>query len=216
MGPMRTLPATATARTSRCKRPEIPFQEESSNEIITEQNEPKRDRGAQVASFYRSLTTPPITEPSSPPSDDILLLDAPPNSEPTILCPVCHLPLPSSPKLQRLHNSTTAHLSKVIDSRPPPVNPLPIDRSSYGYRVLSSQGWNDKQRHGIGAEDNKGRREPVKASRIKNDTVGLGIKGKKIKEADKEKKLIQSGKDIRVKYEKEKKLRKQWMEYMHA
>ena len=97
------------------------------------------------------------------------------------------------------------------------MNPLHIDKSSYGYKVLLSQGWTDKDRHGIGAEDNKGRREPVKASRVKNDTVGLGIKGKKkVKEAIQETKSIQSAKEIRKRYEKEKRIREQWIQYMYS
>ena len=51
---------------------------------------------------------------------------------------------------------------------------------------------------------------------MKNDTVGLGIKGRKVQEVVKEKKLIESGKDIRRRYEKEKQWRKEWMEYLHS
>src|SRR5947207_805041 len=212
MGPVRTLPTAS--RTHRWKRPEIQFHEESQIESVEEGARPKPDRGKEVASFYRSITTPPVTEPSSP-QPEVILLDSPPGTESTTLCPICSLPLPSSVKLQRIHNSSTAHLARVVDSRPPPVKPLPIDRSSYGYKVLLSQGWNDKDRHGIGAEHNKGRREPINISRVKNDTVGIGIKGKEIKEAVAEKKLIESGKDIRRRYEKEKQLQKEWTEYMN-
>jgi len=55
----------------------------------------------------------------------------------------------------------------------------------------------------------------VKASRVKNDTVGLGIKGKKIKEAVEVKKDIASGKDIQKAYERDKQIRKELMEYMY-
>lgn len=212
MGPMRTLPPTS--RTHRWKRPEIQFRQETEQDVVDEGAPPKPGRGELVASFYRSITTPPVTEPSSS-QPEVVLLDSPTDSESKTLCPICSLPLPASLKLQRIHNRTTAHLAKVVDSRPPPVNPLPIDRSSYGYKVLLSQGWNDKDRYGIGAEENKGRREPVKISRVNNDTVGIGIKGKKIKEAVVEKKLIESGKDIRRRYEQEKQIRKEWMEYMN-
>ena len=82
--------------------------------------------------------------------------------------------------------------------------------------MLYSQGWSDKERHGIGAEGNEGRREPVKASRVKNDTVGLGKKGKKVKELVVEKKLIESGRDIKVRYEREKRIRKELMDYMRS
>ena len=214
MGPMRTLPLTS--RTRLWKQPEINFQQERELETVHKEGDPpKPDQGDIVASFYRSITTPPVTEPSFP-QPEIISPEAPQSAEGSVtICPTCRLPLPLSKLLQRKHNLSTAHLSKVIDSRPPPLNPLPIDRSSYGYRVLLSQGWSDTDRYGIGAEDNKGRREPVKASRVKNDTVGLGIKGKKIKEAVREKRLIQSGKEIRRKYEEEKQWRKELMEYMH-
>ena len=83
--------------------------------------------------------------------------------------------------------------------------------------MLLSQGWNDKDGRGIGAEDNKGGREPVKASRVKNDTVGLGIKGQKnIKEAVRETRSVQSAKEIRKRYEREKRIREEWIRYMHS
>jgi hypothetical protein len=210
MGPLRTLPATSRARL--WNRPQIQFQQESELETVSQVEIPKQDRGELVASFYRSITSPPITTPS-----EVTLIDPTRDPEPSkSICPICHLPLPSSTKSRRSHNCTTAHLAKVVDSRPPPLNPLHIGRSSYGYKVLLLQGWNDKDRYGIGAEDNKGRREPVKASRVKNDTVGLGIKDKKVEEAVKEKKSIEGGKEIRARYEKEKRLRKEWMDYMHS
>ena len=205
---MRTLPRVS--RTRLWKKPEIRFQQESQS--VQELEAPKDDRGEIVASFYRS-----ITENTTPPSSEVIIIDDDPPSPPVEeLCPTCHLPLPSSPRLRRKHHSTTAHLAKVVDTRPPPVKPLPIDRSSYGYKVLLLQGWSDKDRHGIGSEDNKGRREPVKASRVKNDTVGLGIKGKKIKEVKTEKKLIESGKDIRKAYEQEKQIRRDLMAYLNS
>lgn len=215
MGPVRTLPVSS--RTRMWKRPEIQFQQQSEDVSREGEVPPKPDRGEIVASFYRSITSPPITDPPSPSSEDVLLIEPPPETEPVQLCPTCQLPLPSDAKLQRKHNCSVAHLSKVVDARPPPVNPLHIDKSSYGYKVLLSQGWSDQERHGIGAEDNKGRREPVKASRVKNDTVGLGIKGKKnVKEAIQETKSIQSAKEIRKRYEKEKRIRQEWIRYMHS
>jgi hypothetical protein len=210
MGPERTIPTTS--RTRIFNRPEIQFRQQTD----VQQNENGRstndERGDSVATFYRSITSTPVMDPPSP---EIIIID-PPDEEPpqAELCPICQLPLPSSKRLQRRHNASVAHLAKVVDRRPPPVNPLPINRSSFGYKVLNSQGWSDRERHGIGADDNKGRREPIKTSRVKNDTVGLGIKGKKIEEAIVEKKLIQSGKDIQKAYEREKQIRKELMDYM--
>jgi hypothetical protein len=195
-------------RTARWKRPEIRFQ--TASEDVVEGETSNEDRGEAVASFYRTITGTPTTT-STP---DVIIIDSPIDESVEEICSVCRLPLPSSARLRRKHLGTTAHLVKVVDV-PSPVNPLPIDRKSYGYRVLSSQGWSDKERHGIGAEDNKGRREPVKATRVKNDTVGLGIKGKKVQQVIKEKKSIQSGKDIREAYEKEKYIRRDIMTYLN-
>jgi G-patch domain len=211
MGAMRTLPSVSS-RGRLWNKPEIQFQRESEQKLSTEQPHQPPDRGKLVASFYRSIISPPSTSTNSTTSEDILLIDAIP--EETGLCPTCNLALPSSKRKKRRHNCSTAHLSKVVDTNPPPLNPLPIDRSSYGYLVMSSQGWSEKSRNGIGAEDNKGRREPVKPSRVKNDTIGLGVKLKK-KEEVVRKKPIPSGKEIREDYERDKQLTKELMEYMH-
>ena len=179
-------------------------------------------RGEDVASFYRSITTGPVTEPMD---REIIISDDEDDSnegqrridnEEEELCTVCGLRLPRSPLARRRHIASTAHLSKLSSSDPPPLNPLPIDKTSYGYRVLYSQGWNEKARHGIGAEGNEGRREPVKASKIKNDTVGLGVKDKKIKAVVIEKKLKEKGRDIRRRYEREKMIRKELMDYFRS
>ena len=217
MGPVRTLPSSS--RTHLWKRPEIQFQRSSEDVPTKGEVPPEPDRGEIVASFYRSIISPPVTSPlpPSPSSKDVLFIESPSETESTNRCSVCQLPLPSDPKLVRQHNCSVAHLSQVADPRPPPVNPLHIDKSSFGYKVLLSQGWNDKGRHGIGADDNKGRREPVKASRVKNDTVGLGIKGKKnIKEAIRETKSVQSAKEIRERYETERRIKQEWIRYMHS
>ena len=216
MGPTRS--ESSFSRTRIYKRPEVVFQQ-ASEDFNTTNDERKvnQERGPQVAAFYRNLTTPPITEiSSSEDDDDVIILDRPPGSTSEEICPTCGLSLPSSAKLRKRHYASTAHLSKVVDERPPPLNPLPIDRKSFGYKVLNSQGWSDKDRHGIGAEDNKGRREPVKASRVKNDTVGLGIKGKKdIEEAMEKAKAFESAEQIRKAYERDKRIRKELLDHMN-
>lgn len=210
---MRTLPMTS--RTRLWKKPKIDFQQEAAVEMPSEGNRTQQpDRGEIVASFYRSITSPSGTV-SDPSPAEVIALDPPTNRRIENLCPVCHLRLPSSSRARRRHNCGTAHLSKVADTRPPPLNPLYVDRSSFGYKVLLSQGWSEKDPYGIGAEDNKGRREPLKTGRVKNDTVGLGIKPSKVKEVVEEKKLIESGKDIRIRYEREKRIRKELMEIVH-
>ena len=216
MGPVRTLPPTS--RVSRWKRPEIPFREETRLETVQEGERLKSNHGETIASFYRSITTLPVTTPlanqdkTEIDNEEPLLLEAPP---PPILCPVCNLPLSSSLKGRREHNSSTAHLSRIVDPHPPSLKPLNLDRSSVGYKVLTSQGWSENDRHGLGAENNKGRREPVKASRVKNDTVGLGIKEGNVKEVAEETKRLMSGKEIRRQYERERKRHQALMEYMN-
>jgi hypothetical protein len=210
MGTGRT--ETSFSRTRIYKRPEVVFQQASEDLHITDDGKTVDGdkRGSKVAEFYRNLTTPPITEISSS-DDDVIILDRQPGSTSDEICETCGLPLPSSAKLRRRHYASTAHLSKVVDERPPPLNPLPIDRKSFGYRVLNSQGWSDKERHGIGAEDNKGRREPVKTSRVKNDTVGLGIKERKDVEKTKS---FEGAKEIRRGYERDKRIRKELLDHM--
>jgi hypothetical protein len=222
MGPVRTLPPLS--RVSRWNRPEIKFRQETQLETDTQREPSKPNHGDTIASFYRAITTP-VTVPSTPPAepdghdsayDDVRLLEPPPTAEKASTpCPVCNLPLPSSVKLQRVHNRSTAHLSRVVDPRLPPLKPLNLDPSSVGYKVLLSQGWSEKDRHGLGAEENKGRREPVKVSRVKNDTVGLGIKESKVKEVVKETRGMFSGKEIRRRYEREKKLQIALLDYMN-
>lgn len=179
-------------------------------------------RGEDIASFYRSITTGPVMEPMDP---EIIISDDEDGStkgqgrignEEGEICTVCGLRLPLSTWARRRHIASTAHLSKLASSNPPPLKPLPIDKTSYGYKVLYSQGWSEKARHGIGAEGNEGRREPVKASKIKNDTAGLGVKDKRIKEVVIEKKLKEKGRDIKKRYEREKMIRKELMDYFRS
>jgi len=220
MGPTRSIPETRFPRRGHIfHRPEIPFQQETPQTVLEDSRTADSRRGEDIASFYRAITTPPITEPASSPEIIILDDDIPSDTKepaPRETCSVCGLRLPLSAKGRRKHIASTAHLSKVTATGPAPLNPLPIDKTSYGYKVLYSQGWSERERHGIGAQGNEGRREPVKASRVKNDTAGLGIKGKKLKEAVVEKKLIESGRDIRERYEREQRIRKELMEYMRS
>jgi hypothetical protein len=120
----------------------------------------RKKTGETVASFFLAITDNLQTSASS----EVIIIDNDPLS-PLVeeLYRTCHLPLPSSPHLCCKHHRTTAYVAKVINTHPLPVKLLPIDHFSYGYEALL-QDRSDKNWHGIWSEDNKGQREPVKAS----------------------------------------------------
>lgn len=99
-------------------------------------------------------------------------------------CEICNLPIdarggvPSTASTN--HEYTIAHMVCLTHSHPPSH----LDRSRQGLKYLSSYGWDADSRQGLGATGG-GIRVPIKA-KLKNDTVGLGVKikgNKKSKDA---------------------------------
>ena len=92
------------------------------------------------------------------------------------LCEICNLPIsaPSDPTSTAFttHESTIAHMVCLTHSYPPSH----LDRSRQGFKYLSSYGWDPDSRQGLGVTG-EGIRAPIKA-KVKNDTVGLGLKFK--------------------------------------
>ena len=92
------------------------------------------------------------------------------------VCGVCNLPIeaPENPTstASTNHESTIAHMVCLTHSYPPSH----LDRSRHGLKYLSSYGWDPDSRQGLGATGD-GIRAPIKA-KVKNDTVGLGVKTK--------------------------------------
>ena len=92
------------------------------------------------------------------------------------LCSVCNLPtdVPGDPTsiVSTNHESTIAHMVCLTHSHPPSH----LDRSRRGLRYLSSYGWDPDSKKGLGASG-EGIIAPIKA-KVKNDTVGLGVKFK--------------------------------------
>ena len=90
------------------------------------------------------------------------------------VCGVCNLPIeaPENPTstASTNHESTIAHMVCLTHSYPPSH----LDRSRHGLKYLSSYGWDPDSRQGLGATGD-GIRAPIKA-KVKNDTVGLGVK----------------------------------------
>ena len=88
-----------------------------------------------------------------------------------VVCSVCHVPihpLPSTPS--KPHETSLVHQVCITNSYPPSH----LDRTSHGLKYLSSYGWDPDSRLGLGAKG-EGIREPLKG-KLKNDTVGLGVK----------------------------------------
>ena len=94
-------------------------------------------------------------------------------------CEVCNLPIgpragPASTAIAN-HESTIAHMVCLTHSHPPSH----LDRSRQGFKYLSTYGWDPDSRQGLGATG-EGIRLPVKA-KMKNDSLGLGVKVKRNK-----------------------------------
>ena len=94
-------------------------------------------------------------------------------------CEICNLPIDHQAGAASTaianHESTIAHMICLTHSHPPSN----LDRSRQGFKYLSAYGWDPDSRQGLGATG-EGIRAPVKA-KIKNDTVGLGVKFKRSK-----------------------------------
>ncbi|KAL9135471.1 MAG: hypothetical protein Q9175_003337 [Cornicularia normoerica] len=92
------------------------------------------------------------------------------------LCETCNLPInalgDATSTAPTNHESMIAHMVCLTHSHPPSH----LDRNHQGLKYLSSYGWDPDSRQGLGATG-EGIRAPIKA-KVKNDTVGLGVKMK--------------------------------------
>ena len=95
-------------------------------------------------------------------------------SSQTVFCEICKLPISpisgSSLVASRPHEASLVHQFCLEHSHPPSH----LDRQSHGLKYLSSYGWDPDSRLGLGAKG-EGTRAPLKG-KVKNDTVGLGVK----------------------------------------
>ncbi|CAA22349.1 RNA-binding protein, G-patch type, human GPANK1 ortholog [Schizosaccharomyces pombe] len=88
-------------------------------------------------------------------------------------CEVCQIYIPNSKKINHFKSMTHLLSSQHISNK---FQPHLLKPKSLGYRVLSQYGWSPQgDTAGLGLE-NQGRRAPVRAFRVKNDTIGLGTK----------------------------------------
>ncbi|KAK3077833.1 hypothetical protein LTS18_009138 [Coniosporium uncinatum] len=88
------------------------------------------------------------------------------------ICDVCKLPIDRSATATP-HEVTLAHLVSIQHSHPPHS----IDRTSKGFSVLESHGWDPDSRTGLGATG-QGILYPVRAKE-KKDRYGIGIDPRK-------------------------------------
>ena len=170
----------------------------------------------------RSLTVPSVAQSIYRQALTDGQLSPPAEGENKIIetCSQCLLPIvkdaaDESIKESRLrHIRTTAHmLSSPHQS--PSLAPLKIGPESVGYRMLEAQGWSGpSQPGGLGAVGSEGIREPIKASKVKNDTIGLGHKVQP-KQKKTRTNVAVSGASIRKAYELEKSKRAHLLAYMH-
>lgn len=91
------------------------------------------------------------------------------------VCEICKLPIVGSENAanatsSRPHEATLAHQVCLEHSYPPSH----LDRNRKGMKYLSSYGWDPDSRLGLGATG-EGLRFPIKP-KVKNDTVGLGVR----------------------------------------
>ncbi|KZZ91288.1 G-patch domain containing protein [Ascosphaera apis ARSEF 7405] len=131
-----------------------------------------------------------------------------------VVCEVCNRSIPDmSVSSIRKHEATFVHQVSLPHSHPPSS----IDRTRTGYKYLESHGWNPDSRLGLGSAG-QGIREPLK-TRVKKDTVGLGIDVEKLKKEGKavqkkEKKL--NAKEVRQMEESGKKKSKKLRRMFYA
>ena len=110
-------------------------------------------------------------------------------------CEICNLPVDTSKNTTSTastnHESTIAHMVCLSHSHPPSH----LDRRRQGLKYLSSYGWDPDSRKGLGATG-EGVRAPIKA-KVKNDTVGLGVKTKGSKKPTDTKVVEMDAKQVR-------------------
>jgi G-patch domain len=150
------------------RRKRVPFVRAESEPPRASQAPPKPGLGDRYLSIVLPRS-PAVTENVPKQSTDEAEDTATPDK---VVCAVCRLPTrpTTSSGLTKPHESSLAHQVCLSHSHPP----CHLDRENIGLKYLSSYGWDPDARRGLGATET-GIRVPIK-SRIKNNTVGLGVK----------------------------------------
>lgn len=129
-------------------------------------------------------------------------------------CEICNLAIdarggvPSTASTD--HEYTIAHMVCLTHSHPPSH----LDRSRQGFKYLSSYGWDPDTRQGLGATGG-GIRVPIKI-KVKNDTVGLGVKINRKKKSKDAKVERMDAKQIRRKDMEDRRKRERLQEMFYS
>jgi G-patch domain len=150
------------------RRKRVPFVRAESEPRHPSQAVPKQGLGDRYLSIVlprRSADAENVQEQSIDAPEDTMTPDE-------VVCTVCKIPIipAASSGPTKPHESSLAHQVCLSHSHPPSH----LDRENMGLKYLSSYGWDPDARRGLGATET-GIRVPIK-SRIKNNTVGLGVK----------------------------------------
>lgn len=150
------------------KRKRVPFVPAESEPTSASQACPKPGLGDR----YLSIVLPRVEKDAEGPRERPQKSQSHESSANQAICAVCKLPVTSDTLAgaAKPHESTLAHQVCLSHSHPPSH----LDRRNVGLKYLSSYGWDPDARRGLGATGT-GIRVPIKG-KIKNDTVGLGVK----------------------------------------
>lgn len=151
------------------RRDRVPFVHASESEP-TASSKPTGKPG--LGDRYLSIVLPQSAEDGESPRERSLGGHDCATASGEAVCAVCKLPITSttSNALLKPHESSVAHQVCLSHSHPPSH----LDRRHMGLKYLVSYGWNPDARSGLGVTGT-GITVPVKG-KVKNDTVGLGVK----------------------------------------
>ncbi|KAM7206856.1 hypothetical protein V8F20_002562 [Naviculisporaceae sp. PSN 640] len=164
------------------KQPMINFVPANENLSLSNPHQPEEEsKQPSIAEMYLALVSKPSPSPSVGSNTDptnthqtevaVAKEDSQSefaSSEPTTLCEVCKIQVPSAEMLT--HITSIPHQSRLPHSHPPSG----LDRTRMGLAVLSNQGWDPDSRKGLGAAQ-QGIQFPLKP-KPKEDKLGIGLK----------------------------------------
>lgn len=171
-----------------------------------------RSVGDQYLSIVLKADAVSLKGATQPPENDLKSKDI--HSEDDVVCDICKLPLkPTEDDAATAvspvtHDLSLAHQVCIEHSYPPSH----FDRRRHGLKYLSSYGWDPDDRVGLGLSGD-GIRAPIKA-KVKNNTVGLGLKIPEGKKAVAQVEMLDAGK-VRKKDKEDKKRRDKLQEMFY-
>ncbi|CAG8442828.1 16364_t:CDS:2 [Acaulospora morrowiae] len=112
-------------------------------------------------------------------------------------------------ELYKNHVHGTAHLVSSKTNEEAPPDPIILNETNLGFRMLRDQGW--KYEKGLGVHE-QGRRHPI-STKLKNDKFGIGVKLSKLVPKVPLKRL--SAKEAATQYEKDRRNRIRLLAYMN-